>query len=191
MSNEQDTRRKARSDYVYRRMTGATISLALNISQATFGRWKKAAKAAGDDWDLARSASIIAGEGIETVVSSVVEDFMIMAQALLEEIKNGELTMDQKVKHLVALADAMTKMPNWINHGLWMRAQRIAKGDTAKAQAAFVAEAVMFEGEKLTITDLAELVPAGDVLQLIGEVFGKDGGAETEDGDEGNGVTAH
>ncbi len=59
---------------------------------------------------MARSASIIAGEGIETVVSSVVEDFMIMAQALLEEIKNGELTMDQKVKQLVALADAMTKM---------------------------------------------------------------------------------
>ncbi len=108
--NEQDLRRKARADYVYRRMTGATISLALGISQATFGRWKKAAKAAGDDWDIARTASVIAGEGIETVVSSVVEDFMIMAQSLLEEIKNGELTMDQKVKHLVALADAMTKM---------------------------------------------------------------------------------
>lgn len=110
MSSEKETRRKARSDYVYRRMTGATIALALNISQATFGRWKKAAKAAGDDWDIARSASIIAGEGIETVVSSVVEDFMIMAQSLLEEIKTGDLTMEQKVKHLVALADAMTKM---------------------------------------------------------------------------------
>lgn len=103
-------RRKARSDYVYRRMTGATISMALGISQATFGRWKKAAKDAGDDWDIARSASIMAGEGIETVVSSVVEDFMIMAQSLLDEIKNGELSMEQKVKHLVALADAMTKM---------------------------------------------------------------------------------
>lgn len=82
-------------------------------------------------------------------------------------------------------------VPNWINHGLWMRAQRIAKGDTAKAQAAFVAEAVLFEGEKLTITDLAELVPAGDVMQLIGEVFGKDSATETEAGDEGNGTTAH
>lgn len=110
MSAESDKRRKARSDYVYRRMAGATIAASLNISQATFGRWKKAAKADGDDWDRARSASIIAGEGIETVVSSVVEDFMIMAQSLLEEIKTGDLTMDQKVKHLVSLADAMTKM---------------------------------------------------------------------------------
>ncbi|MET3611754.1 alkylhydroperoxidase/carboxymuconolactone decarboxylase family protein YurZ [Rhizobium aquaticum] len=110
MANDMDVRRKARSDYVYRRMTQATIAMTLGISQATFGRWKKASKENGDDWDIARSASLMAGEGIETVVSSVVEDFMIMAQSLLDEIKNGELGLDQKVKHLVALADAMTKM---------------------------------------------------------------------------------
>jgi len=110
MANDMDVRRKARSDYVYRRMTAATISMTAGISQATFGRWKKSAKENGDDWDIARSASLMAGEGIETVVSSVVEDFMIMAQSLLDEIKNGELALDQKVKHLVALADAMTKM---------------------------------------------------------------------------------
>lgn len=74
-------------------------------------------------------------------------------------------------------------VPNFINHGLWMRAQRTAKGDVPKAQAAFVAEVVRFEGEKLTITDLAELVPAGDILQLIGEIFGDD----DDGGDEGNG----
>lgn len=110
MANDQETRRKARADYIYRRMTMATISMTLNVSQATIGRWKKAAKEQGDDWDIARSASLIAGEGLETVVSSVVEDFMIMAQSLLEEIKHGALGLDQKVKHLVALADAMTKM---------------------------------------------------------------------------------
>ena len=110
MASSDDIRRKARSDFVYRRMTGKTISLAYDISEATFGRWKKAAKAAGDDWDLARSASVIAGEGMEAVVSSVLEDFMIQAQSLLEDIKSGDLPIDQKVRHLVALADAMTKM---------------------------------------------------------------------------------
>lgn len=110
MASDMETRRKARADYIFRRMTIATIAMTLNVSQATIGRWKKAAKENGDDWDIARSASILAGEGIETVVSSVVEDFMIMAQSLLDEIKNGELALDQKVKHLVALADAMTKM---------------------------------------------------------------------------------
>lgn len=110
MSVRDDARRKARGDYIYRRMTGATIALAYGISEATFGRWKKAAKEDGDDWDKARTASVIAGEGIEAVVSSVVEDFMIMAQALLDDIRDGDLDTSAKVGHLVALADAMTKM---------------------------------------------------------------------------------
>lgn len=65
-------------------------------------------------------------------------------------------------------------IPNFINHGLWMKAQRVAKGDTPKAQAAFVCETVLFDGEKLTITDLTELVPATDVMELLGEIFGGD-----------------
>ncbi|MAD39562.1 MAG: hypothetical protein CMO30_06445 [Tistrella sp.] len=110
MASTDDTRRKARSDYIYRRMTGATIAMAYGISSATFTRWKKAAKAAGDDWDKARTAAIIAGEGIEAVVSSVVEDFMLQAQSLLDDIKEGDLSTKEKVAHLVALADAMTKV---------------------------------------------------------------------------------
>ncbi|QGA56160.1 hypothetical protein [Brucella sp. 2280] len=74
-------------------------------------------------------------------------------------------------------------VPNFINHGLWMKAQRVAKGDMPKAQAAFVCEVVRFEGEKLNLTDLAELVSSGDTLQLIGEIFGgKDDNAEGEPG---------
>ncbi len=71
-------------------------------------------------------------------------------------------------------------VPNFINHGLWMKAQRVAKGDTPKAQAAFVCEVVRFEGEKLTLTDLVELVSSGDTLQLIGEIFGGKDGGESE-----------
>lgn len=110
MSNDQDTRRKARSDYIYRRMTVATIAMTLNVSQATIGRWRKAARENGDDWDMARAASVIAGEGLDTVVSSVVEDFVLMAQALLEEVKGEKLPLEQKIKHMVALGDAMVKV---------------------------------------------------------------------------------
>lgn len=63
-------------------------------------------------------------------------------------------------------------IPKFINHGLWMKAQRIAKGDTPKAQAAFICESVLFDSEKITLTDLAELVPAGDTMALLGEIFG-------------------
>lgn len=105
-----DKRRKARSDYVHRRMMQSTIAAAYGISEATVGRWKKAAKEAGDDWDKARTAHVIAGEGVEVVVSSVVEDFMIQAQAILDEIKIGTHTTQEKVGMLVSLSDAMTKM---------------------------------------------------------------------------------
>lgn len=110
MSANEDLKRKARSDYVYRRMMQSTIAAAYGISEATVGRWKKAAKEKGDDWDKARTAHVIAGEGVEVVVSSVVEEFMIQAQSILEEIKVGEHDTATKVTLLVQLSDAMTKM---------------------------------------------------------------------------------
>lgn len=105
-----DRRRRVRSDYIYRRMMQSTIAVAYGISEATVGRWKKAAKEAGDDWDKSRTAHVMAGEGVEVVVSSVVEDFMIQAQAVLDEIKSGNHTTQEKVAMLVSLSDAMTKM---------------------------------------------------------------------------------
>ena len=110
MSNRDDLKRKVRSDYVFRRMMQSTIAAAYGISEATVGRWKKSAKDAGDDWDKARTAHVIAGEGMEAVVSTVVEDFMIQAQAILDEIKDGNHSTQEKVGMLVSLSDAMTKM---------------------------------------------------------------------------------
>ena len=111
MSSRDDLKRKVRSDFVYRRMMQSTIAAAYGLSEATIGRWKKDAKEKhGDDWDKARTAHVIAGEGIETVVSTVLEDFMIQAQSTLDEIKNGEHSTKEKVEMLVSLADAMTKI---------------------------------------------------------------------------------
>lgn len=110
MSDRNDLKRKARSDYIYRRMMISTISAAYGKSEATISRWKKAAREGGDDWDKARTAHVIAGEGVEVVVSSVVEDFMIQAQAILDEIKDGKHSTAEKVAMLVSLSDAMTKM---------------------------------------------------------------------------------
>lgn len=57
------------------------------------------------------TGAVLAGEGLDVVVSSVVEDFVIMAQALLDEVKNNkDLSIDQKIKHMVALGDAMVKV---------------------------------------------------------------------------------
>lgn len=110
MSDRDDLRRKARSDYIYRRLTLSTIAVAYGKNEATIGRWKKAAKEGGDDWDKARTAHVMAGEGVEVVVSSVVEDFFIQAQSIMDEIRDGVHTTAEKVGMLVSLADATTKM---------------------------------------------------------------------------------
>lgn len=110
MSDRDDKRRKARSDFVNRRMTLATIATVHSVSEATVGRWKKAAKENGDDWDLARSAHAIAGNGVEAVASSVIEDYFIQAQEVMNEIKLGGLTPGDKVDLLAKLADSTVKM---------------------------------------------------------------------------------
>ena len=63
-------------------------------------------------------------------------------------------------------------IPQFIDHGAWMIAQRQAKGDVPTAQTAFVAQVVKFEGEKLTLADIRELCDAKDILFLISKVFG-------------------
>lgn len=75
------------------------------------------------------------------------------------------------------------EIPKFINHGKWMLAQRQAKGDVPKAQAAFILATVTFEGEQLAMADVQEgLIDAKDMLFLIGEIFGDD-----DDGEDGSG----
>lgn len=79
-------------------------------------------------------------------------------------------------------------IPNFINHESWMRALRQADGDGVVAQAAFVAEVARFEGEKLSLTDLRELLDVDDGRQLTAAVFSRRStNAETSGG---NGETA-
>lgn len=109
-TTNDDIRRRARSDFVYRRLTGATIAAAYGISEVTFARWKKKAKENGDDWDMARTAAVMAGEGADVVSSIVLEEFMLQAQHMVHDIKNGGLDIESKVKLMASLADSMTKM---------------------------------------------------------------------------------
>lgn len=93
-----------------------------------------------------------------------------------KETKSGERTVT------LARSGVVCTIPNFINHGMWMTAMRQAAGDGAVAQVAFVAEAVKFDGEKLTLTDIRELLDADDGRQIVNEVFGRRAGAETAPG---------
>lgn len=113
MAYSKETRAKARSLYVHSRYSIPTIAVTLDISSGTVARWKTDARGQGDDWDIARSAATMAGEGFDKLVSEVVENFTVMFQATMEQIQQSE-TMEpaDKAKMMAALADSFNKMVN-------------------------------------------------------------------------------
>lgn len=117
MAADTDKKRQARSEFIYKRKTLAMIGLSVGVSANTVGRWKRSAKSAGDNWETARAAHMIAGEGLDAVITTVVEEFMIMAQSAIEDLKidgkkdrSDQLPIDKRIAMMTSLADAMTKM---------------------------------------------------------------------------------
>lgn len=110
MAHDADIKREARKRYIYERQALPTIALALTIPEATIRNWKRQARAAGDDWDAARSANVIAGEGLDRLVADVIQDYVTQHQATIEDLKNAEgLSPLEKAKVLASLADSFNK----------------------------------------------------------------------------------
>ena len=113
MAYSKKTRTKARSLYVHSRFSLPVISATLDVSPGTLTRWKGDAKHSGDDWDMARSAATLAGEGFDKLVSEAVEGFTIMFQATMDEIREAkDVKASEKVKMMASLSDAFNKMVN-------------------------------------------------------------------------------
>lgn len=110
MAHDDKTRREARKLFVFQRQSVPTIAITLTVSEATIRRWKAEAKAKGDDWDVGRAANTLAGEGMEVLVSTVIEDFVILYQATIEAVKGDiNIAPADRVKLMASLADAFHK----------------------------------------------------------------------------------
>ncbi|SDQ17742.1 DUF1804 family protein [Pseudovibrio sp. Tun.PSC04-5.I4] len=109
--SKADQKRKARRLFILERQAIPTVAFTIGVSESTLRRWKKEAATNGDNWDVARSANALAGEGLEAVVATVVEDFVTMFQMTIEQIKaSGEIEPPEKVKLMASLSDAFNKM---------------------------------------------------------------------------------
>ena len=90
-----------------------TIALTLDVAYGTVRRWKNDAQGRGDDWDIARSAATMSGEGFDKLVSDAVEGFTVMFQATMEQIQQAvDMQPADKAKMMAALADSFNKMIN-------------------------------------------------------------------------------
>lgn len=113
MAYSKETRTKARSLYVHSRYSLPTIAVSLDVGSGTVSRWKADARKRGDDWDIARSADTMQGEGFDKLVSDAVEGFTVMFQATMEQIQQAEdMQPADKAKMMASLADSFNKMIN-------------------------------------------------------------------------------
>nr|WP_321482223.1 DUF1804 family protein [uncultured Cohaesibacter sp.] len=111
MAHKDEKRTDARRAYIRDQQSVPVIALSIGVSEATVRRWKRDAKQNGDNWDVARAAHMMAGEGLETVVSGVVEQFVTLFKATIEQLQDdGNLSPEERVKAMASLSDAFNKM---------------------------------------------------------------------------------
>ncbi|WP_068634700.1 DUF1804 family protein [Thauera butanivorans] len=111
MAHPDETRRAVRAAFVFDQLGLEIAAVKHDVPVATARRWKSEAKRAGDDWDKARGAQMIAGGGIEDVVRQTLAVVVQQVQATVESIQAAE-DMDPatKVQLLASLADAYNKL---------------------------------------------------------------------------------
>lgn len=110
MAHAPEVRQKLRARYIHDGQGLEQAAQRLGISPRTASRWKQEAAEAGDDWDRARSASLLAGEGAEAVSRAVLEDFLKLFQSTIADIKrHDKLKPLEKAEGLSRLSDAYVK----------------------------------------------------------------------------------
>lgn len=113
MAHPDETRKAVRAAFVFDAQTLEIVALRYQVPLATVRRWKSEARAAGDDWDKARGAQMIAGGGIEEVVRQTLGLIVQQVQATMEQIQAADVKdigPAEKVKMLASLADSYNKL---------------------------------------------------------------------------------
>ncbi len=110
MAHPKETRDGVRRAYVHDRQSLEVAAAMHGVSYGTARRWKQLALEAGDDWDKAQSAQLLAGGGIEDVARQVLAGLVTQFQATMEAVQlDAEINPAAKVQMLASLADAYNK----------------------------------------------------------------------------------
>jgi hypothetical protein len=104
-----DTKNKLRSAYIHKRLGLRAAADDCDVSYHTARSWKKKAKEEGDDWDKGRAASRMASGGLGDMTAQLLEDFALLFQSTVEEIRDGDHDALKKAEALSRLSDAYTK----------------------------------------------------------------------------------
>jgi transposase len=166
MAYSEETRRALRSAYVYKALSLEAAAEQLGIGFGTASRWRRDSKEAGDDWDQARTASMMAGQGAEAVSQLVLQEFMKLFQSTIEELK-----ADVQGKPM-AKAEALSRLSDAYNKAMSAAAKsnpKLNKLSVAMEVLHLLANFIRDDYPDLVVPFLSMLEPFGE---KISEVFG-------------------
>ncbi len=118
MAHPKEKKTAARAAYVYEALTLEVIARRIDASIGTVSRWKRDAGDGGDDWDRARAAARLSGQGAEAVTQAVMEDFVLLFQSTLTEVKaSTDIKPLAKAEIISRLSDAYNKTMSAVARG--------------------------------------------------------------------------
>ncbi len=109
MAYKPEKRLAVRASYVSERLPLPAAADKHTVSISTAQAWKRQAKLQGDDWDKARSASRLAAGGLGDITAQLLEDFALLFQSTLEELKSAQIGPLEKAEAIARLSDSYNK----------------------------------------------------------------------------------
>jgi hypothetical protein len=81
------------------------------VSLATIRQWKAKARQAGDDWDVARQAAVIAQGGMGDMTGRILDDFALQFKRTIDDLEKAtEMPPLSRADALVKLSDSYVKI---------------------------------------------------------------------------------
>ena len=104
--------------------------------------------------------------------------------ALIRNIKKQNAATPEFRSTVLPATGVTVTWPGFRSHKDVQKAYGIAKEDTDRMANLYLVDLCTFDGERITETDLIELIPSEDIVHLTNEVFGQ--GEKKDGNDMGN-----
>jgi hypothetical protein len=117
MAHGPEARAAVRAAYVHQALPIEQAARQCGVPEATARNWKAKARRGGDDWDRARAASYMSGQGSDTVMMSVLQSILILTQSTLADLETAQIDPLERVEAISRLTDAYHKTSAAISRG--------------------------------------------------------------------------
>jgi len=109
MAYSPEIREAVRNAYVRERLPLEAAAGRVGVSYSTAQKWKRDDKADGLCWDKARQAARMATGGLGDLTAELLEDFAVLFQSTVEEIRDASVDPLKKAEAISRLSDAYNK----------------------------------------------------------------------------------